>query len=247
MSRQLGKKDTKGYNSKKSAKQQKMPKSIGTSAPLARRGFGDMALKANREKKFYDTTTGAGPIDITAAAAVFKLIHIPTQGTDYTQRIGRKTVIKSVYLRGRIIVQPFATIPPTMDFDCPAQQCRMIVFIDFQPNGAAPATQDVLMRTDPVAHLNPNNRDRFKVIKDKTFVFDACCANASDITAVNRTIHDFKIYKKLNTEVIYNQTNGGTIADITTGALFVMFLGSNTNLTTDLLLQLDTRTRFDDT
>ena len=59
-------------------------------------------------------------------------------------------------------------------------------------------------------------------------------------------MHDFKIYKKLNQEVIFNSTNGGTIADIQTGAIFCLMLGSNGDANTDITATWTSRARFDD-
>jgi len=260
MDRQVGKKYKKSYPSKYTSNPKrsingkysydnafKIPRSIGSSAPLATRGFGDMSILKNREKKFFDYSNISGPWGINTTP-IGAALHTPVLGSDYTNRIGRKTVIKSLYIRGRIQLQETdQPSGPTNPSYTPAQQCRMIVYVDFQPNGSAPALSDILNNSDPIGQLNPNNRDRFKIVKDKTWVFDPLYVNGDTIT-FNRTIYDFKVFKKLNLEVIYNSTNGGTIADIQTGALGIYFVGDNAPPPVEYaaICSFTSRTRFED-
>lgn len=195
-----------------------------------------------QELKVSDITTAQYAVNTTGT---FTLLHVPILGTDYTQRIGRKTVIKSLYIRGRVLIENAQVF--TAAITCAAQQPRMILFWDMQPNGAAPAVTDLLNTADSTSHLNLNNRDRFRIIKDKTFVFDPMVITAATAVANwNRTISDIKCYKKLTGEVIFNGTNGGTIADINSGALYMFWIGNVPAGTNDSLAVLSTRIRFDD-
>lgn len=214
-------------------------------APLSNRGFGSMALGINRERKFFDIDTATYQANTTGS---FTLLYVPILGSDFTNRIGRKTIVKSTYIRGRVLLEAlnnqFATVTVA------ALQARMIVFIDNQPNGAAPAVTDLLKEAVPSSQLNANNRDRFRIIKDKTYVFDGF-VNVTTATqsqaAFNRNIYDIKCFKKLNIETIFNGTNGGTIGDINTGALY-MFWISNTiaGANIDVNAVVSIRSRFDD-
>ncbi len=215
-------------------------------APIANRGFGSMSITGNRERKFFDLTGATYGVSDTGS---FTLLHIPILGSDFYNRIGRKTVIKSVYIRGQVLCRNAGIAPAigTSSFTEP-QLLRMIVFVDLQPNGAAPAITDLLVNAVVNAQLNPNNRDRFKVIKDKQYTMDALIlANVGGVFsgAVNRTSHDIKCYKKLNIETIFNQTNGGTIGDINSGALYMFWMGSGTIPNTSIA-SVSTRVRFDD-
>ena len=126
----------------------------------------------------------------------------------------------------------------------------MIIFIDLQPNGAAPAVTDLLNEALPSSQLNPNNRDRFLIVKDKTFYFDPVInqTTASQAQAAfNRTGYDIKVYKKCNLETIFNGTNGGSIADITSGAIYMMWIGSTAaGANTDVNAIVSTRCRYID-
>ena len=120
--------------------------------PIATRGFGDMSYRANRERKYYDLVTNANTV---ADAGVFRLIHIPKLGSDYDDRIGRKTIARSIYIRGSIRIKAATSIPEG-PVTLPCQMCRMILFVDNQPNGNVPTTADLLVENEPDSHLNPN-------------------------------------------------------------------------------------------
>jgi len=213
-------------------------------APLSNRGFGSMATLQNREKKFFDTTS-ANYIAGSDGNANIKLLYVPVLGSDFNNRIGRKTLLKSVYIRGFVGIKPAIALDDAIE--ATAQQARLIIFVDNQPNGAAPLVTDVLTIADSTGQLNPNNRDRFKVIKDKTWVFDAWSINSTNGYSVqNRCIQDVKIYKKLNLETIFNATNGGTVGDINTGALYMMWVGSVDSNQSVAEAYVSVRCRFDD-
>lgn len=214
-------------------------------APPATRGFRGGYGRSPREKKTYDLAASTDQCNTTGA---FSLLCVPILGTDYTNRIGRKIIMKSVYIRGFVRSEPSSTAGQVGT--CTAQQIRIIIFIDFQPNGTAPSVTDLLTGATTVSHLNLNYRDRFKILKDKIIVLDPYIVNATSgtsVAAATNQIKNVKIYKKLNQEVIFNATNGGDIADINSGALWMLTIGSvpaGTN--TDANAVLTTRVRFID-
>lgn len=189
-------------------------------APLASRGYSFPI----REKKTID---GTGTIQVNTTGS-FTLLNGCIQGTDYTQRIGRKIQNNSVYIRGYVLTEA-ANFNPIVASNCGAQEVRMILFCDMQPNGAAPAVTDLLNTATPQSQLNLNNRDRFKIYCDKQWVFDpfVYVTTASQaVVSANRQIYPIKKYKKLGLETIFNSGNAGTIGDITSGALYMFWIGS---------------------
>lgn len=209
-------------------------------APPATRGYTPNSV----ELKVADVAVGTVNVNTTGS---FNLICNPTLGSDFTNRIGRKIRIKSYYVRGYVVVQ--AALVPTSPISTGCQMGRMIVFFDCQPNGAAPAVTDLLNTASPSSHLNLNNRDRFKILTDKTFVFDPFVYNTtatqSVITGTN-TIRPLKKYKRCDLEVIYNATSGGTIADINSGALYMFWIGSTASGTSQINAVVGTRVRYSD-
>lgn len=177
---------------------------------------------AKPELKTFDVTLSAQEVSTTG---LFSEMCLPILGSDFNARVGRKIQMKSFYIRYHCGIKAaftLGTITTTA-----TQELRLIVFIDKQPNGAAPAVTDLLVAATPTSQLNMNNRDRFKVLRDVTHVFDPyTLLTASASPAWNRTAECGEIYKKINLECIFNATNGGTIADVNSGALYTFWIGS---------------------
>lgn len=195
------------------------------------------------ELKAYDIAVATYQCNTTGS---FTLLCVPQLGTDYTNRIGRKINLRSVYIRGQIFTE-LGTVPSAGSQG--SQFGRMIIFYDKQPNGAAPAVTDLLVSASPSAQLNLNNRDRFEILADKTWVFDPYFFSTTatqSYGSASRQIYAIKKYKKLgNRDVIFGG-NAGTIADINTGALYMFFIGDQAAAGDDLNAIVSTRVRFDD-
>jgi len=216
-------------------------------APLSTRGWRPFSrVVANTELKVQDLPVATYNVSTTStpASGGITLLAVPVTGADFNARIGRKIKLKSLYIRGRVgIEDAFST---TANTTVRAQQVRMIIVYDLQPNGAAPAITDILNTADPASHLQLNFRDRFRVIADKEWTFDIM-QFAIGTSAWNRTIYNVKLYKKLNLDMIFNAVNGGTVADIASGALYMVWIGSNpTAADTDINFIGSTRVRYAD-
>lgn len=209
--------------------------------PLASRGY---RLNSIEKKHYTITNTGIYQANTSTTPT---LLCIPQLGTDFNARIGRKIVIKSFYIKGYCQSEASRTTPV---INVPAQQLRLIVFCDLQPNGAAPAITDLLDTANTTSMLNLNNRDRFIVYTDKIYPIDPYFYSATatqSFASVSNQIKNVKKYKKINLEVIFNSTNGGTIADITSGALYMWCIGSQAaGANTDGNFLLSTRVRYVD-
>lgn len=192
----------------------------------------------SRERKFYDVNLGAGAIPTTGTLI---LVFSPSLGNDYNNRIGRKCLLRSIYIRGYLNID---ATNPLATANVGSQQTRMILFMDNQPNGIAPAITDLLVTNEVQSQLNPNNRDRFVVIKDKNYVFDPFIYNtATGYVGFNRTRYAIKIYKKMKCEVIFNQNSGYNINSITSCAIWLLFITTNNNGSEQ---NVSIRNRYDD-
>lgn len=196
------------------------------------------------EKKVSDL----GPAQLAMnTTGIFTLLSAPVPGSDFTNRIGRKTLIKSVYIRGIVSCELADQDGPTVGAS-PCQLGRMIIFADMQPNGAAPVLTDILTTASSISQLNLNNRDRFKIYCDKVFALNAYAYNVtanSQLASLSNSIA-VKKFKKLNLETIYNAGTAGTIADIQSGALYLLTVGNRVAGTDDATATLSTRVRFVD-
>jgi len=175
---------------------------------------------SGRELKFIDTEIVGQPI---VAAGTITLLNGVSQGTDFTQRIGRKTIIKSVLWNCGI--RPAGLTGPEGDF------ARLLVVYDTQTNsGSAPSATDILAVSDPFSPMNLNNRDRFHVLMDKKVAMQPVQYTTGALTTgAPRNIYVSK-YKKCHKEIIYSGT-GGTVGSIQTGAIWLLVVSQTSNLT----------------
>jgi len=212
----------------------------GGLAPGATRGYTPNPV----EKKVFDINPAN--IDVNSTPSISPLC-IPTIGADMTNRVGRKICIKSLYVRGYVGVSAAVSAPAAASVA--GQVARMILLWDSQPNGSSPAITDILQSSGVSSQINLNNRERFKILADKVYVFDPMqivFTAGSQIAMCNRTIYPVKKYIKLNNEVVFNSTNGGTVADIASGNLVMVWLGSVSTGPSDCIANLSTRVRFTD-
>lgn len=199
--------------------------------PPASRGY-----RLNKqERKVYDTMSADVNVTTWDADENGTAINIfrPVNGSDYNQRIGRKTVIKSIQVRLACINEAAIAEPPTQ-FGNGGGVARFILLWDTQPNGALPAVSDVLSSVGGISNvyspINLNNRDRFKIIRDKMLPFDPFLYNnvaGQSFASASNQVKTFKMYKECNLETIYSASTGA-IGDIQSGSLCALFIGSLT-------------------
>lgn len=156
----------------------------------------------NTEFDFKDTTTGVSP----TSGGSMTLLNGMTQGDTASSREGNSIRMKSLDLRFYLTNNSTAVNTNT----------RVMLVHDKQPNGSTALVTDVLATNNVVSPRNLDNRKRFKVIYDRTFSLST--AGPSNLNSA--------FYKKdFNQHVaFYNASNAGTIADISTGALFLLLL-----------------------
>lgn len=200
--------------------------------PYRFKSVGDTGRSMGPEKKVIDTSISAYGCDTTGTVTLLNGVAL---GTDYTSRIGRKTRNASLYIRG--IITPYdANSGPTL--------ARIIVVYDKQTDGAAPAVGDILNAVNSLAQLNLDNRDRFVVLVDKIYAVGEVSNVATQTFAGAPTVHPVKIYRKIGMDTIFKNT-GLASADISTGGIYMVTVGSQPSATA-ALLTCSTRVRFTD-
>lgn len=214
----------------------------GSLVPYATRGY----RQNNIELKVADLATATYNVH---DQGTITLLACPTVGADFTNRVGRKITLKTVYVKGAV-AQMNAWVLANQTVQ--AQHLRMIIFVDYQPNAAAPAVTDILNNATPASQLNLNNRDRFRVIADKEYVVDPFCLEEAGPTetfaSTCNQIKFVKKFKRINIETIFNNNSTGAIGDITSGALFMLWIGTgdHTNVGQYSQAKVSTRVRFSD-
>lgn len=176
-----------------------------------------------------------------------QLLMAPQLGTDYRDRIGRKTVTKSIFIRGKVYIRvALGTNWPPSNTWIEASSNRIMLVIDWQPNHAPFTITDLLQTSATESQLNANNRRRFTIIKDELIDLDILHNN--QMTTANRCIQSFKWYERVNIETIYNNNNTGTIADIDSGAIYLVCIGTTMyqSINPNIILNISSRIRYDD-
>lgn len=160
-------------------------------------------------------------IDVDSASYVadttgtITLLNGVATGDDFTDRTGRKIVMKSLYIRGLV---------KNVDISSGPCLCRLLVVYDNQANGAAPVILDVLKEATSTSQFNLNNRDRFRIIMDKQYAIGAIDNTATQAYAAGPSIQVYKLYKKINLETIFSGVTNA-IASIQTGSVYVITIG----------------------
>ncbi len=155
------------------------------------------------ELKFFDTTRALVAASATGVITNSSLNLIPGGSTE-SERIGRKCTLKSVMLKG-VVVMDAATAASEAD-----QSLRIMVYCDKQCNGATATVAGLI--DGPLIHgfRNLSNSSRFKILYDKT---TNCPIRAVAQTAAGTytTLQDsfqFQIYKKVDIPLEFSAATG---------------------------------------
>ena len=202
--------------------------------PYRTGGFYGASVRSPIEKKVIDTALSNYDVNSTGSVT---LISGCATGTDYTERIGRRTNITAIQLRGRMQVDcsSYSGVP---------QVGRVMLVEDMQCNGTIAAITDILQTANVHSFNNLNNRERFKIHHDQLFDFGVYSFTATQSYADN-LMHHYEVYKSVNIPVVYDGTSN-TIGSISSGAIYLVFIGSGPAGTNDLIAPTTCRVRFID-
>lgn len=168
--------------------------------------------------------------DVTATstavpnAGVRILLNGLTKGDGYNNRDGRQVRFKSLQMKYSVEHSGAGA----------QNRVRVMVVVDKQPNQAAFTVADLLQDT-AIPTLSPRNlnaRKRFAWLYDKSF-----------------TLNDdypekiFKFYKKIDCKTIYDDSDGGAVADIQTNSIYMVMVSDHV---TGPLMTYYNRLRFVD-
>jgi len=110
------------------------------------------------ELKFLDTLFASATVATTGLLS--GSLNTIAQGDGESQRNGRKVVIKSIWVRGSIELNPDTTIAA----DQSADVIRVVLVQDKQCNGASWAVTDYLVSNDYQSFKNLENSGRFNTL-----------------------------------------------------------------------------------
>lgn len=173
------------------------------------------------EMKFEDTTDTVATVAATGDVLNSVLFNI-TQGSGESDRIGRKITVKSMYVRGNIL------LPAATDINNTQDELRVIIYQDKQSNGAAAAVTDIVQNADLRSFLNLANKNRFRILADKNYVILAPGVGGNGTThSVGAAGKHYKIsLPKLNIPVEYTASTGA-ITDLASNNIGVLTFSKN--------------------
>jgi len=165
------------------------------------------------ELKAKDQSIGSFAVDFNGAVY---LLNGVARGDDIDERVGRQILIKAFEINA--IFKPAAAgaapVPSTM---------RMMIVYDKQTNGAALTPAQVLLAVGsanaPVMPKNLEYRDRFSILRDMKF--GLASAELTDYQPAPKVV---KVYQSIVLPTTFNAGDAGTVADITTGSLYALFI-----------------------
>lgn len=195
---------------------------------------GRFASGSGPELKFFDTAN-TFTFDSTGEVPATGQLSLIRQGAGESQRIGRKCVVKSIFIRGRVTLTPGAGAVA-------ATTVYLYVVQDTQCNGAAAGATDVLTSTAfNSAFRNLDNSERFKILKRFTVTLNV---TAGVTTAYNNMTQAIEWYGKCSIPLEFG-ADTGAVSDLRTNNIF--FLAGSDGQQDDTVDFLGaTRLRFSD-
>ena len=116
-----------------------------------------------RELKFHDDTQTEFTVSATGSVASMDLFNIQ-QNSTASGRIGRKILVKDIFLRMHVIPQVINSSNGNATVHC---VFRFMILVDRQCNGALPNQNDILAGTNIFDYRNLDQSHRFKVLVSK--------------------------------------------------------------------------------
>lgn len=170
-----------------------------------------------------------------AAVATPACLFAPIKSAGLNGRIGRKTKVYKIKINGMVRTHNSSGAVTSLD----GALMRMMLVQDMQTNiGAMTSAQ--LMRDAGGANTtinsfqNPNNFGRFRVLKEKRMTLqNPNVAGVVGATETQGLVQHFKMTINFKTPVLvnFNQTNGGTVADIIDNSFHFIIGCENNELT----------------
>lgn len=208
------------------------------------------------EKKGVDTDLAlTGVLNTTSTNANIFVANLIQQGAGSWNRIGRKTFLKSLRIKGHVQIQATPVIATGVMLN---NALRMVVVWDKQPSGAAIPNWDAIfgitaqdgVESCPDFTCPPryDNMDRFRVLLDRPIVANPNFVTSTGSAPSNIQYVPVDEYLKLGgLECVYSgQSNPMTIADISTGALYIGFRSQNNSAGNTINTDMVARLRFTD-
>lgn len=206
-----------------------------------------------------NTTGGVGlifaPRTVTGAS---------TAAYDYNTRIGRKTYVTSIFLRGHILSGVFGSVPlgATANTTVHAFCARVMIIYDKQPTGSTtlPTLANVMEVANSLSFVDADSCDRFYLVWDKIWSMGGAYMDLTTrklLDSSGRHSFAFKKYIQCNLKTVFyaDSTSVAAVtatthpynADIKSGGIYLMTIGDcAANAGFDARADINCRLRFND-
>jgi len=214
------------------------------------------AEKKGPELKSVDVNDAGGSPVITLISTTFTLnvLNDTNVGAGQYQRIGRSITMKSLRLIG-------ALFPSGNAGSNAGEFLRVAVIYDRQVNGAIPGYADIYQAIDAAGNTsatpfdmpNIDNSERFIVLADHKFAIPSTIYNGGatvgngfpNLLSQDQNTNIDQYIKLKDLPVNYKGTGGG-IANVASGALYLITLGSQAAASAGTTFNWATRLRYTD-
>lgn len=194
------------------------------------RKYFDSGLVSNTTIQNVESDWSSSRVDATcsdAGAINIGALFAPIQGNGVSNREGNKVLVHKITIKGEINVNPLAN--QTAGYQ--GNKIRILIVMDTQTNAASAAGNLILSSATLSNQINAfqstANFGRFRVLYDKMFKFDNpnLSWDGTNIEYDGLRRH-FKFVKKFKKPLLvrFNNTNGGTVADIVDNS-FHLYVG----------------------
>lgn len=157
----------------------------------------------SQELKYFDADFS---VLASNSGTVIPSLNLISEGTDPTERIGRKVVIHSLTVKTQYLYQPASEVS-----NHSSQQVRTIIYIDKQCNGATAAASDVIGggSNEYIQFREMTKLGRFRVLCDYTHLYNATAGLSGDVTPVWPTQrHQFNKHLRLKLPIVFDGPTG---------------------------------------
>jgi len=155
-------------------------------------------------------------------------------GNTASTRVGMKVDMRTIELGLRSWTTPATGVE---------QFGRILLVLDRQTNAVGPtALTDILSTSAVTSPRNLANRKRFKILWDRRFTLGATAAGTGSPTS--RLFKAYLNLRRISTD--YNTANNGTVADIVSNSLHLVYFGTEPAGNTDAFLVGTVRVRYTD-
>ncbi len=181
------------------------------------------------EWKFHDVTFDDA--SISTVGDRLTSANLIAQGVTESDRLGRKCTIRSIEWR--------YTITKTTEVASDADSVvRVIMYVDKQANGAAAEVLDLLKTADFQSFYNLANRNRFRILMDKTYDLNAMAGggNGTILDTYTRALSR-RFYKKCSIPIEYKLTTA-VIGAVTSNNIMVLLISNRAKAKFDSEIRL---------